>query len=396
MSREALFYPCRRHTPTARLFQFLAPAVARWRCHFRLTLAPGVLAKLQPLTRERVLLFPNHPTFDEPVALYGLSARWGPLFYYLTALEAMQGSLGPLLQRLGCYSVRRGAADRASVAQTLAVLRQPDAKLVVFAEGGCSFQNDTVMPLRAGGVQMAFQVLGHEQRQGHSHPCYVLPVSVKYFYPQDTTNTLERSLRVLEASLGLRHEGGVVDRLSILTREILERAEVSYGLQPAPGLTWDQRLRELKKHLLHSSEQVLGLASLPGEPDRDRAYRICNSLLEAPEGGDVFWTPAQIRRSMARVLNFDALYEGYVREKPTLERCLDTVARFERELLGVDRPPDKGLRQACLTVGEPLNLQEHLGAYQGDRPGTLIKLMDQIRTQIQTNLDTLEPWPRKS
>lgn len=87
--------------------------------------------------------------------MFLLSARLGEVFHYLVAHEAFQGLQGRLLTtRLGAYSIRRGLGDRRSVAQTLELLMQPACRLVVFPEGGCSFQNDTVMPFR-GGVDLS-------------------------------------------------------------------------------------------------------------------------------------------------------------------------------------------------------------------------------------------------
>ncbi|NJN24473.1 MAG: hypothetical protein HC810_08915 [Acaryochloridaceae cyanobacterium RL_2_7] len=72
-------------------------------------------------------------------------------------MNSFVGILGAIFSGgLGVYSVRRGQSDRPSMKETLSLLCQRDAHLVIFAEGGCSFQNDTVMPFRPGAIQLAF------------------------------------------------------------------------------------------------------------------------------------------------------------------------------------------------------------------------------------------------
>jgi 1-acyl-sn-glycerol-3-phosphate acyltransferase len=57
---------------------------------------------------------------------------------------------------------------------------------VFFPEGGCSFQNDTVMPFRVGALQMAFHSLQQAIKQGEVPPdLYVAPVAIKYHYTSE-------------------------------------------------------------------------------------------------------------------------------------------------------------------------------------------------------------------
>ena len=89
------------------------------------------------------------------------------------------------------------------------------------------------------------------------------------------------------------------------------------------------------------------------------------------------------------MLNFDAIYDGYVAANPTQERFLDTLTRLEREVFDIDKPPPKGYRQARVKVGELVNLKDFFADYQRDRAGTVNAVMLKIQQAVQNNLDLL-------
>ena len=104
-----------------------------------------------------------------------------------------------------------------------------------------------------------------------------------------------------------------------------------------------------------------------------------------------------IEKSVKRLLNFDAIYDGYVAENPTPERFLDTLIRLEREVFEIDQPKPKGFRQAIVKIGTPVNLKDFFADYQRDRDckeqtsrnKTVSQVMLQIQQEVQNNLDLL-------
>ncbi|MEB3211217.1 MAG: 1-acyl-sn-glycerol-3-phosphate acyltransferase, partial [Leptolyngbyaceae bacterium] len=154
------FYPPLMNPSLVRMFQWTLPFYARIRNRMTVKISAEDQAQLAALQGKRVLLLANHPTyFDDWIAVFILSAHIHQSFYYLAAYERFRGLEGRLIQRLGAYSIRRGLGDRPSVAMTRTLLMQSGCKLVIFPEGGCSYQNDTVMPFRTGAIQIAFQAL---------------------------------------------------------------------------------------------------------------------------------------------------------------------------------------------------------------------------------------------
>jgi 1-acyl-sn-glycerol-3-phosphate acyltransferase len=402
------FYPPRLNPLLVRFAHTIAPLATRWFYQFQLVVDETDLERVRSLGNVRLLLMPNHPTFQDPVVLFALSSRLGQMFYYLAAYELLNGSLGGVLQRIGVYSIRRGLLDRASVAQTVDLLTQPACRLVIFAEGGCSFQNDIVMPFRSGAIQIAFQAINRMVKQGQSVPdLYVLPVAIKYHYTQDMSQVIQRTLAQLETALQLNAQpaASLYDRLRTVAQRVLIRIEQDYGLYDPEReqQSWNQRILTLREQVLGRCEQQLGIPSNPNEPVRERTYRVEYALktradeLETGEElatngvgiSDRAFSFALIEKTVRRLLNFDAMYDGYVAENPTPERFLDTLTRLEREVFDIDQPPPKGARQARVKIGQPINLKQAWESYRGDRTGTIDRLTTEIQSSVQENLDAL-------
>ncbi|HEY9661811.1 MAG TPA: lysophospholipid acyltransferase family protein, partial [Allocoleopsis sp.] len=326
------FYPPLLNTPFVRLLQSIFPWLAHTVYKLDLIVTSEPLVQLNVLQGKPCLLVCNHSTFDDRIVMFLLSAQLGEPFYYMAAYEQFLGWNAKFYQWIGAYSVQRGMADRDSIAQTLQLLSQPDCKLVIFPEGGCSFQNDTVMPFRPGAIQIGLQAMARSVKQGNPIPdLYVVPISLKYRYTGKMTPVIEAALQRLEQALAVSGTGDYYQRLRTIAAAVLQRFEQDYGMTPPDPEDWNQRIAALKATVLQQCEQRLELASNPKDPDRERVYRVRHALEQQQSlvlaGVSDPW--AMTAKAMMRVLNFDAIYDGYVGEKPTPERFLDTLTRLE-------------------------------------------------------------------
>lgn len=395
----AEFYPPLLNPSIVQMCQRIAEPLGYWQYRMTLDIEPEDLEILKALQHERVLLLPNHPTFHDWIAIFILSARLQQSFYYLAAYERFKGLEGRLIQWLGAYSVRRGLGDRASVQQTIDLLMQPGCHLVMFPEGGCSFQNDTVMPFRTGAVQIALQTLNRLYKQESSLPnLYVVPVTIKYQYTSPMDLVIHRALTRLERSLNLAtavssDPSTFYPRLRRIGQYLLMEVEQTYGLSTSSleSQTTNERMMAVKIHILQSCEQTLGIGAPAHLPIRERVYRLQHHLESRAESltAEEFWTYEAIHQAAARLLNFDAIYDGYVAAHPTPERYLDTIVRIEREVFGIGEPVPKGHRKVMIRLGAPLNLRDYFHNYQAAKTLTINHLTHCLHQNVQRNLDRL-------
>lgn len=394
------FYPPLMNPALVRLCQWIVPFYARVKNRVTLQVDSTSLKVLNDLAGDRVLLMPNHPTYyDDWIAIFVLSAKLRKAYHYLAAHERFRGLEGKLIQRLGAYSIRRGLGDRPSVTMTRELMMQPGCHLVIFPEGGCSYQNDTVMPFRFGAIQIAFQSLGKLQRQQQQMPnLYAVPISIKYRYTQNMEPIIHQTLRGLETKLALAPDPTAThyQRLRVIAEHLMASFEKTYTLPPLEptSLTLNDRIHRLRTHLVSSCESRLSILSRPDQPVRERVYKIQSVLEEKAEilAVEDFWSYDLMHQVAINLLNFDAIYDGYVAASPTPERFLDTLIRLERYVFNIDYPPPKAHRQVLLQVGEPVNLRHYYEQYVGDRTQTVHLVTQILQDSVQTNLDRLAQY----
>ena len=389
------FYPPKLNPVFTRLVQSISYIGAYYAYQMELVVNAEDIAKIKAIEDKRIVYLPNHPTLDDGVVLFMLSARLGQLFHYIVAKEAFKGLMGKFLQSIGAYSIKRGLGDRASISQTLELLQQPKSRMVIFPEGGCSYQNDTVMPFRSGAIQLPFRAMSQlVKKKGDIPDLYLVPVSLKYRYTKQMNWVIEKSLSQLEEALNIQvNTREFYPRLRSIAEQILINIEREYGVE-TKSITkedWNQRIEQLKDRVLHQCEQKLKLTPKEHIPARERVYKI-QSIIDST-GKELTKEEEQIYqalyRSAFRLLNFDAIYDGYVAEKPTPERFLDTLTTLEREVFKIEHPSIKGRRQARISLGEPINLKDYFSAYQEDKTTIVDSLAVRIQHTVQKNVDKL-------
>ena len=428
---EAKFIPPEQNPWLVRSLQSFFYLVAYFVFKFRLVIKEQDLAKVRAIAERRVVYLPNHSNLDDGVVVFQLSAQIGQMFHYVVAIEAFRGVIGKLMQKVGAYSIRRGIGDRPSVIQTLKLLQQPASKLVIFPEGGCSYQNDTVIPFRTGAVELAFKALARINRQEGAIPdLYLVPVSLKYCYPNATAADVSQALTGLETALSITPKGDNYKRLRAIAEQILTSLEAEYWLD-STSEDWNQRLQNLRTRMLNYCEEKLDLTATDRLPNRERVYKVqsvlrnlsneaknpaidsykvslcsrypsgttriptAHSRRSSPPGDDwdakrpstEFCAYEHIYLTTVRLLNFDAIYDGYVAEKPTPERFFATIDRFEREVFQIDQAKSKGRRQILTTIGTLINLKDYWSAYQTDKEQTINHITNIAQQEVQANLN---------
>jgi 1-acyl-sn-glycerol-3-phosphate acyltransferase len=384
------FFPTQTQTMLVRLIQSVAYWVGRFRYQLKLRVSEADLGKVRALGDARLVFMPNHPTFDDGLTMFLLSAQLGEVFNYLVAYENFTGKLAGFLQKMGCYSIRRGLGDRRSIAHTLELLKQERSRMVIFPEGGCSFQNDAIVPFRPGAIQLPMQAMqAIAKQEGTFPPCYLVPISIKYRYLKAPETIIQQSLQNLETKLNIHPaKAEPYGRLRGVAEVVLRQLETEYHLSPAPDADWNERIKQIRDHALKLCETELGLDFPPDFPLRERVYKMQALLIEktTEESSLGLAEYETLYQTTVRLLNFDAIYDGYVEAYPSPERFIDTLTRLEREVFRVDIPKPKGLHEGWVRIGKPINLQDYATQYQGDRQSTVLQLTEAMQHEVQNNL----------
>ncbi|PZO44698.1 MAG: 1-acyl-sn-glycerol-3-phosphate acyltransferase [Phormidesmis priestleyi] len=393
VATQPAFYPPKQQPLMIRLIQSISYPLARLLYQFWLSVADEQVSQVKAVDQARLVYVCNHPTMEDGISLFVLSARLGHLFHYVVAYESFKGLMGWFIQRLGCYSIRRGLGDRASISQTLALLKSPQCRLVIFPEGGCSYQNDTIMPFRPGAVQLPMSVLARQAKKADSldqvSDLYVVPLSLKYRYLSPMHQVIDSTLARLEAKLNLSPVAtDEYTRLRQVAHTVILNIENEANLSHDQSLDWNQRIDRLKQVFIQKCEAALEIVPNLNSPMRERVYKV-QALLEDAAIAKSEVVNESLYWNTVRLLNFDAIYDGYVAESPTQERFLDTLTRLEREVFHIEHAQPKAPRRACFYIGEPINLKDYLADYQRDRTSTIEHLTAQLHQTMQSNLNKM-------
>ncbi len=404
------FYPPQQRPLMTRLVQSISYPLARVLYKMKLSVSEESVGKVRQIEDARIVFVCNHPTLEDGIALFVLSARLGQLFHYIVAYESFKGWLGWFIQRLGCYSIRRGLGDRASISQTISLIKEPQCRLVIFPEGGCSYQNDTIMPFRPGAIQLPMSVLAQLAKKAESPEqipdVYIVPLSLKYRYRQPMQRVIEKMLARLELELKIESANSDPSKLDNYQRlrqiaeqvilRIEDEAQLPDQASAKDKLDWNQRIERLRRAFIEKCESAVGIEPNVNDPIRERVYKVQAwledfALAEKDDEAAVLLGPDRLKPEKVvwdtiRLLNFDAIYDGYVAQSPTPERFLDTLIRLEREVFQVEHAQPKAARKAYFYIGDPINLKDHLADYQRDRTGTISYLATRLHLKMQTNL----------
>ncbi|MBK8222774.1 MAG: 1-acyl-sn-glycerol-3-phosphate acyltransferase [Candidatus Obscuribacter sp.] len=389
----------------------------------------GALERFAKLKGKHAMVCPNHSNRHDPQIMFAFGVKADEYFNFVAAREVFDydhGINGWWLQRLGTYSVVRGAADRESFKTTRRILSEGQKKLVLFPEGEISRQNDTIMPLESGAAQLSFWAMTDlekhflEAKAGKNgkevgttndttagtefEPVYIQPMAFKYTYPGDISSELRESLKMLEMRLGLKvdEEGTFQVRIKRLAETLLSTLEKEYGFKRRDDLTMNDRVRELRLHILKNLAAVLNVELDNNARELEWVRTLRNKLddfiyadeekmseYEKEVHEQKQKTYKTYYKDLNRVVNFISIYDGYVSERSTQERIAEVLDRMETEVVGGE-PAPKGAREVLVDVGEAINLGEYYAEYKTNKKAAVSKVTDRLFAEISRMLNKME------
>lgn len=362
------------------------------------------LSTLLSLREKRCLLMPSHSGGFEPYLIVYLSKLLRDDYYYIAAIEAFQQNplIGWIMQHMGAYSIIRGAADRLSFQTTRKILAEGKHWLVVFPEGQTVWQNDTIIPFQQGVTQLAFKALGDISSVQDDNDLICIPMAIKYAYLNSMEVEIEESLRRLESQLFKEPVTDVTstyDRMRRIGEAVLSANEQRHGIRPDADAPMDDRIQCMKETIVREIEQQLDITPRANAQLLDR-IRACFNAVDSIVSADISLMPYQQKLAeehsraagalyddLWRVLQFVAIYDGYVGELLTVERFMDVLCLLEMEVFNERRI--WGPRKAIIKVGTPVNLRDHLDAYKEGKRAAVQTVSTAIESSVRGMLDQL-------
>ncbi len=346
-------------------------------------------------------------------------------FLYDRGMSLWAGAwLGWVLSHLGGISIRRGRQpDWSALRQARQLFSQGAWPMTVAPEGATNGHSESVGPLEPGTAQLAFWCAEDLAKAGRGEAVYIIPINIQYRYIKPAWPNLSRLLTKLESMSGLpvyksksaASETVIYHRIIHLGEHLLSKLEMFYGrfyhqkqlsldLQP----TCSERLETLLETALKLGENYFGISAQGTLAERCRRLEEAawtyiyrddlperNNLSTLDRGlADWIAQEASLRMLHMRLVEtFVAVTDTYLKEKPSFERCAETtLLMFDMlaRLRGDKHPhrPRLALRQATLTIGEPISVTERWPLYQPNHKAARQAVIE-LTKELQQTLEQL-------
>ena len=336
-----------------------------------------------------VLIAPNHSRPCDPMMLGILSnAARSPFFIMASWHIFMQSKLQTfLLRRAGAFSVYREGMDRAALTAAMEILEKATRPLIIFPEGIVSRTNEHLSPLMEGIAFIARGAAKKRAKLPTPGKVVIHPVAINYFFKGDIEATLKPVLEELETRLTWPKQTGVplTERIYKVGGGLLGLKEIHYM-----GKTQDGTLRERIERLIDFIVDPMEKEYCNGKRESNtiaRVKRMRSAILPEMVEGEMK-EEERVRRwkqlaDLYFVQQLDFYRPDYIRSRPSPERMLETMERFEEDLTDtarVHRP-----MEARIEVGDAIEVNP-----DRDRSGpdpVMTKMEEFLRETLKRNAE---------
>lgn len=335
-----------------------------------------------------ILLTPNHPRTSDPLAMGYLAERAHCHLYAMASWHLFhQGRLTAwAINRMGAFSVNREGVDRQAITTAIDLVAEADRPLVVFPEGATSRTNDYLHALLDGVAFIARAAAKKRARQTPAGKVVVHPIAIKYLFQGDIHQAADEVLTEIETRLSWRpqRELPLLSRIGKVGSALLSLKEIEYFGEPRTG-SLRNRLDALMNRLLGPhEEQWFGKPQEGPIVPRVRALRV--KILPDMVAGRLDPQERQSRwRQLADIYLAQQLScypPEYLLRRPSVDRVLETIERFEEDLTDVARI--HGKMKVILQIGPAIEVSA-----ERDRTAKVDPLMAEIEQSLQHMLKQL-------
>jgi len=334
-----------------------------------------------------ILLTPNHPRTTDPLAMGRLAAEAKCHFYAMASWHLFHHSRLHrwAIQRMGAFSVHREGVDRQAINTAIDLLAEADRPLVIFPEGATSRTNDHLHALLDGVAFIARTAAKKRAKLATPGKVVVHPIGIKYLYQGDIEKSADAILTDIEHRLTWppQRDLPLLQRMYKVGSALLTLKEIEY-LGEAQSGTLADRLNNLMNRLLAPlEEEWFGKVQEGGVVPRVKGLRM--RLLPEMVAGSLTKEERQHRwRQLSQIYLAQQLscYPPDYLERPTVDRVLETLERFEEDL--TDQARVNGPMHVIIEIDEPIEVSP-----ERDRKATVDPLMEQLKTRLETMMRRL-------
>ena len=341
-----------------------------------------------------IMLTPNHPRTTDPIAMYFL-CREAPISMYTMASWHLfnQSAFKTFMVRLmGAFSVNREGLDRSAVDYAVNVLVEAKRPLLIFPAGATSRTNDRLMALMEGPGFIARTAA--KKRAKTDQKVVVHPIAIKNLYQGDIEKTGNQVLTDLERKLTWTPDPTVplMERIIKLGNAMLTLKELEFNVQSMPGKTLRERQNNMVDHLMFPLEKEwLGASEPIAGGIQSRVKNLRMKIFPEMSRDEIDQTEKDRRwQQLSQTYlaqQIDCYPENYIVDLPSVDRLIDTLEKFEEDLIGQCRI--HGKTKVILDVGEAIEVSP-----KRERGAKSDPLMAAIREQLNGSLEQLQSESR--
>jgi 1-acyl-sn-glycerol-3-phosphate acyltransferase len=347
-----------------------------------------------------VVLTSNHADETDPRVCIELSRRSGKRFISMCNREAFDenfGLAGWALQRLGHFSVERGAHDTPAKVFAVEVTKQGRDVLVVFPEGEIFYMNEVVQPFHSGAIDIGMQaIIENREKTDPNWTAYIVPMAIKYHHEKPIESILEKRISKMEHALSIQPaEASLPRRILAIQKLLLKREEALHNVKLDSNTpeTLEDEIRAARRAILSDVEVKHGEKPL-AENRRaiDESWKLGAELREVLAEQTDIKQKAEIENDIAtlrEVAQLASWHPYYYESTTSHDRMAEAVLKLERELYRIKRPAQLTTRKVFVKFGEPMDLGVFIEEYVQDAHAVRHKVTEQLQQKIQGLLDTV-------
>lgn len=343
----------------------------------------------------------NHADETDPKVCIELSRRSNRRFISMCNREAFDedyGFAGFALQKLGYFSVERGAHDASAKVFAIDVLKNGSDILVIFPEGEIFYLNEVVQPFHTGAIELSMQAILDKRKSDPKWTACIVPMAIKYHYDSSVQPILKKRIERMESALSLIPTSvlSLPERIFAIQKILLQRRESVDGIN-LDGTAEDlqQEIVAVRRKLLATVEEKYQESLNLQKRTIDESWRLGAELREQIEDQEDVIQLAELHRDLAKLEEVAQLVSWdphYYEGTKSFDRMAEAVMKLERELYRIKRPPQLANRNVYVKIAEPIDLGLSTEEYISDPRSVRKRLTDQLQGQIQEILDGLSGY----